>query len=47
MNFSETGAMYKGEWTNGVMQGFGTYHWKDGKIYTGFMTKNNMEGIGR
>eukprot|EP00347_Sterkiella_histriomuscorum_P016694 403352213 len=47
MSFSESGAHYRGDWFNGVMQGFGQYTWKDGKQYTGFMTKNNMEGIGK
>ncbi|CDW79131.1 UNKNOWN [Stylonychia lemnae] len=47
MTFAETSACYKGEWQGGVMQGFGTYQWKDGKSYTGYMLKNNMDGVGR
>jgi len=37
MIFSQNGASYKGEWKNGVMHGFGTYLWKDGKTYIGYM----------
>lgn len=38
--------MYKGEFKNGAMHGFGNFVWSTGKVYTGFYKKDFKEGIG-
>ena len=38
--------MYQGEWKENNMEGFGIYHFKDGRLYIGEWKDNKMHGYG-
>jgi hypothetical protein len=40
------GAVYKGGWRNGEMDGNGTYTWPDGSSYVGEWKGNQKDGLG-
>lgn len=43
MRFS-TGAVYKGQWKNNKMHGFGEYDWADGNLYIGEFADGKQHG---
>ena len=43
----ENGAVYTGQWKNGLKDGFGKINWSDGSIFEGYWLKNKISGFGR
>lgn len=43
----ENGAVYTGEWKNGMKDGFGIHHWPDGSIYEGDWRNDKACGKGK
>ena len=39
--------MYNGEFLDNNIDGFGTYTWSDGRVYTGQWKKYKMHGTGK
>lgn len=35
MQYGNTGRVYKGNWHEGRMEGYGSYWWEDGSTYEG------------
>ena len=38
--------MYEGEWKENMREGYGIYHFKNGRIYKGQFKNNNIDGYG-
>jgi len=45
MKYSD-GSSYDGEWSHGVMEGYGTFRYANGDVYTGNFIKNKPHGRG-
>jgi len=35
-----------GQWRYNSMHGYGEFHWKDGRIYSGYYVQDKKEGFG-
>jgi len=46
MNTFPNGDQYEGDWKNGVMDGIGTYRYKNKDVYIGEYKNNSRQGNG-
>ncbi len=39
--------VYRGNWENDRMEGFGTYYYDDGRVCEGILVENRLQGEGK